>query len=106
MAEWNRAVIETAGPKVIDLSASFLDIRQVNDPAAQMAPMQTNRTKEIVNALVLNSVQNQRYMRIGIGAFSIVLAGIIILRIFYDSWRASQLQVKLHPKYVGKAVSI
>jgi len=58
-----------------------------------------NRTRSIVEDLVLNNVRAVRYQHIGLGAFSIALATIIAARIWYDSWRASQLTVKLRPRY-------
>ncbi|KAF2097500.1 hypothetical protein NA57DRAFT_77757 [Rhizodiscina lignyota] len=91
MAEWNGPF---AAAKPIDLSSSLLVIRHME----QQDHADSNRTKEIFGNLILQSAQNVRFMHIGMGAFSIVLALVIIARIFYDSWRASQLQVRLRPK--------
>ncbi|TID19981.1 gb [Venturia nashicola] len=55
----------------------------------------TNGTREIVDGLVLDKIQQVRYMHIAFGAVSILLVAYIILRIWYDSWRASQLTPSL-----------
>lgn len=60
----------------------------------------TNGTREIVDALVLDKVQQVRYMHIAFGTISIVLVVYIILRIWYDSWRASKLSPSLRRRYV------
>lgn len=57
-----------------------------------------NLTNTIVNSLFLFQVQQQRYMHIALGAVSMALALWVIFRIWYDSWRASQMQVKLRPR--------
>ncbi|KAE9988111.1 hypothetical protein EG328_000581 [Venturia inaequalis] len=55
----------------------------------------TNGTREIVDGLVLDKVQQVRYMHIAFGTISIILVVYIILRIWYDSWRASKLSPSL-----------
>lgn len=61
----------------------------------------TNGTREIVDGLVLDKVQQVRYMHIAFGTVSITLVVYIILRIWYDSWRASKLTPSLRRRYVG-----
>ena len=63
---------------------------------------QFNKTRAIIDNLVLDKVQQVRYMHIAFGCLSIVLAIWIMFRIWYDSWRASKLQVKLRPRFVWK----
>ncbi|QDS76758.1 hypothetical protein FKW77_001654 [Venturia effusa] len=58
----------------------------------------TNGTREIVDGLVLDKVQQVRYMHMAFGSISIVLVVYIILRIWYDSWRASKLSPSLRRK--------
>jgi hypothetical protein len=60
-----------------------------------------NKTKSIIDNLVRANVVQLREMHIAFGAISIALAILVIVRIWYDSWRASKLQVKLRPRLVA-----
>jgi hypothetical protein len=64
----------------------------------------TNSTREIVDSLVLDKVQQVRYMHIAFGCVSLASAFYIIFRIWYDSWRASKLSVSLRRRYAGYTV--
>jgi len=82
--------------------ASFSTVPEQNGTQSQVGAGvrgDFNRTRSIVEDLVLNNVRAVRYQHIGLGAFSIALATIIAARIWYDSWRASQLTAKLRPRY-------
>ena len=60
-----------------------------------------NKTQAIINNLVLDKVVQVRWMHIAFGSVSIALAFWIVVRIWYDSWRASKLKVELRPRFVG-----
>jgi hypothetical protein len=62
---------------------------------------QFNKTKDIIDNLVLDKVVQVRSMHIAFGSISIALAILVIFRIWYDSWRSSKLQVKLRPRCVA-----
>jgi hypothetical protein len=62
---------------------------------------QFNKTKSIINNLVLDKVIQTRTMHIAFGSISLALAILVIFRIWYDSWRASKLQIKLRPRFVA-----
>jgi hypothetical protein len=61
---------------------------------------QFNKTRDIIENLVLDKVIQTRTMHIAFGSISLALAILVIFRIWYDSWRASKLQVKLRPRFV------
>jgi hypothetical protein len=62
----------------------------------------SNGTREIVDSLVLDKVQQVRYMHIAFGSISITFVFYIILRIWYDSWRASKLSASLRRRYITR----
>jgi len=62
----------------------------------------SNSTKEIFESLILNTVIQVRFMHIAVGCISITLVCYIILRIWYDSWRASKLSVSIRQRYVNR----
>ena len=69
-------------------------------PSYEMSHDAMNHTIAMLNNLPLFEVQTMRYIHIGFGCWSCALALILILRIWYDSWRAHQLEGKQHPRYV------
>jgi hypothetical protein len=57
-----------------------------------------NTLKSILKDLVMDRVMQQRVTHIAFGCVSAALAVFVIIRIWRDSWRASQLQVQLRAK--------
>ena len=55
-----------------------------------------NQTISTINNILF--IQAQQHMHIALGAVSIALAMWVILRIWYDSWRASKLQANLRSR--------
>jgi hypothetical protein len=81
-----RATVKEIGLTYLDRGASELDESGFN------------RTRSIIDSLVLDKVVQVRYMHIAFGCISLALALWVIVRIWYDSWRASKLNVKLRPR--------
>jgi hypothetical protein len=79
----------------MDLMRNGLDL-----PSMEMSGSSMNKTLSIINHLGLHEVQVLRYVHIGAGSLSCFMALLVICRIWYDSWRAQQLSVRLHPRYV------
>ena len=61
---------------------------------------QFNQTVTLINNLVLSKVQTLRTMHVSLGAFSLALGLMMIVRIINDARRAQKLQVQLRPKCV------
>jgi len=72
---------------------NFLDMLKdgVNDSGENQ-----NQTISTINNIIF--VQVQQHMHIALGAISMALVLCVIFRIWYDSWRTSNLQVNLQPK--------
>jgi hypothetical protein len=83
--QWKRSVLD----KYLDMSLKGTGASSNSD----------NKTKTIINSLLLWQVQQIRYMHIALGCVSMALAVWIIGRVWYDSWRATKLQVRLRPRY-------
>lgn len=76
--------------------------KQLGIEALSRSPLPglTNGTREIIDGFVLDKVQRIRYMHVAIGTVSIIFVVYMILRIWYDSWRASKLSPSLRRRYV------
>jgi hypothetical protein len=72
-----------------------------NTTDLEEGPSEFNKTRSIIGNLVRANVVQLREMHIAFGVISIALAILVIVRIWYDSWRASKLQVKLRPRFVA-----
>ena len=59
---------------------------------------QSNRTRMLIDNLRLAQVHTLRTMHVTLGAFSLGLALLMVLRILYDARRVSSLQVTLRPR--------
>jgi hypothetical protein len=59
-----------------------------------------NRTAAIISRFGLQQVRQLREMHIGFGSISCAMAFFLIIRIWYDSWRAQKLSVRLRPRFV------
>ena len=57
-----------------------------------------NQTKAIINGIFLDEVQQTRYIHIAFGTVSMALSLWIVFRVWYDSWRATKLRIKLRPR--------
>lgn len=60
-----------------------------------------NLTNTIIDSLFLVQVQQQRYMHIALGALSMTLSLWVVFRVWFDSWRAAKIQVRLRPRLVA-----
>jgi hypothetical protein len=90
MSLWRREIQD--GMKIIRFGIDL--------PAMTMSQSSMNRTLEIINSFALKQVQQLRYMHIGFGSLSCFMALLMVVRVWYDSWRAQQMSVRLHPKSV------
>jgi hypothetical protein len=70
-------------------------------PSMEMSEHSWNKTLSIINQLALRQVQQLRFMHIGFGSLSCFMALLVIGRVWYDSWRAQQMSVRLHPRFVN-----
>lgn len=65
---------------------------------------QFNHTVMLINSLLLSKVQSLRSMHVALGAFSLVLGLMMIIRIVNDARKSAALQVTLRPRLVvGKS---
>jgi hypothetical protein len=88
-------LLDRSSTKKLGLASLGYNTTDLNE-----GPAEFNKTKTIIDNLVRANVVELREVHIAFGSISIALAVLVIVRIWYDSWRASKLQVKLRPRFV------
>ena len=87
---WRRDTIPEHG---MDMVRHGIDL-----PSYEMSHDAMNHTLNMINKLSLSEVLTLRYIHIGFGCWSAALALMVIVRVWYDSWRAQQLRGGQHSR--------
>lgn len=61
----------------------------------------SNQTRMLIKNLQLAQIQTLRTMHVTLGAFSLALTLLIVIRILHDARRVSSMQVTLRPRIFG-----
>lgn len=92
MAHWGAEELRTLFRRD-EVTGSGMDMVRhgIDLPSYEMSHDAMNHTIDMINRLPLSEVFTLRYIHIGFGCWSCALAIMVIVRVWYDSWRSHQL---------------